>query len=106
MPLVILFQNEVFVSRTVVATSFTSSLTQVAKFSSFIFFFNNPATPEIYPFSLHDALPISRCPASPEFTAVVAFQPVVRLWVDCGWVASRSPEVPLAGASGQAASSP
>src|ERR1017187_8484326 len=24
----------------------------------FFFFFNNPATPEIYPFSLHDAFPI------------------------------------------------
>src|SRR3954449_9313166 len=26
------------------------------------FFFNDPATPEIYTLSLHDALPISRCP--------------------------------------------
>src|SRR5256885_11684652 len=26
----------------------------------FFFFFNDPATPEIYPLSLHDALPISR----------------------------------------------
>src|SRR5256886_11301431 len=25
----------------------------------FFFFFNDPATPEIYPFSLHDVLPIS-----------------------------------------------
>src|SRR5207302_6129413 len=25
---------------------------------SFLFFFNHPATPEIYPLSLHDALPI------------------------------------------------
>src|SRR3989337_4193709 len=27
---------------------------------SFFFFFNDTATPEIYPLSLHDALPISR----------------------------------------------
>src|SRR6266511_5707448 len=27
---------------------------------SFFFFFNDPATPEIYTLSLHDALPISR----------------------------------------------
>src|SRR5688500_20408221 len=29
-------------------------------YSSFIFFFNVPSTTEIYPLSLHDALPISR----------------------------------------------
>src|SRR5690349_25009498 len=28
------------------------------------FFFNDPATPEIYPLSLHDALPISRLPSA------------------------------------------
>src|SRR5256885_4938885 len=32
-------------------------------FKNFFFFFNDPATPEIYPLSLHDALPISPlCP--------------------------------------------
>src|SRR5256885_13655328 len=32
----------------------------------FFFFFNDTATPEIYPLSLHAALPISlRCPAPP-----------------------------------------
>src|SRR3954466_5850115 len=30
----------------------------VVLFGFFFFFFNDPATPEIYPFSLHDALPI------------------------------------------------
>src|SRR3712207_7176115 len=31
----------------------------------FIFFFNDPATTEIYTLSLHDALPICRCSPSP-----------------------------------------
>src|SRR2546425_2503616 len=31
----------------------------------FFFFFNDPAPPEIYPLSLHDALPISRSPRTP-----------------------------------------
>src|SRR5947199_3990157 len=31
------------------------------------FFFNNPATNEIYTLSLHDALPISKCPAASLF---------------------------------------
>src|SRR5437899_12413569 len=34
-----------------------------AKIKIFFFFFNDPATPDIYTLSLHDALPISR-PAS------------------------------------------
>src|SRR6266849_9573310 len=33
------------------------------------FFFNDTATPEIYTLSLHDALPISRRPAAPLFSA-------------------------------------
>src|ERR671926_738566 len=33
---------------------------------SFFFFFNDTATTEIYTLSLHDALPISSPPASPE----------------------------------------
>src|SRR2546425_8163463 len=32
---------------------------------SFFFFFNDPPTPEIYPLSLHDALPISSRPSMP-----------------------------------------
>src|SRR5258708_31561806 len=32
---------------------------QLQKSLSFLFFLNDPATPEIYPLSLHDALPIS-----------------------------------------------
>src|SRR3712207_7924282 len=32
-------------------------------FMCFFFFFNDPATTEIYPLSLHDALPICRPPA-------------------------------------------
>src|SRR5262249_61714093 len=35
------------------------------------FFFNDPATPELYTLSLHDALPISSC-ATPSFTAGAA----------------------------------
>src|SRR2546430_14421632 len=35
----------------------------------FFFFFNDTATTEIYTLSLHDALPISRSPASPCPTA-------------------------------------
>src|SRR5258708_17033069 len=31
----------------------------------FFFFFNDTATTEIYPLSLHDALPIYRCPPAP-----------------------------------------
>src|SRR2546430_11279837 len=33
------------------------------------FFFNDPATPEIYPLSLHDALPISLLSANPRARA-------------------------------------
>src|SRR5256885_11623870 len=45
----------------------TGSVCQVVTRSSeflFFFFFNDPATPEIYPLSLHDALPISRSGAT------------------------------------------
>src|SRR2546422_7398004 len=35
-------------------------LYSLISFLSFFFFFNDPPTPEIYPLSLHDALPISR----------------------------------------------
>src|SRR5207302_8577558 len=36
-----------------------SALLQVSAIYFFLFFFANPATPEIYTLSLHDALPIS-----------------------------------------------
>src|SRR5438034_9231576 len=36
------------------------SVSHVSLSSSFFFFFNDPATTEIYTLSLHDALPISR----------------------------------------------
>src|SRR2546422_8142301 len=36
---------------------------------SFFFFFNDTATTEIYPLSLHDALPISRRPRAPSARA-------------------------------------
>src|SRR5258708_14440502 len=37
---------------------------------SFSFFFNDPATTEIYSLSLHDALPISAAVSAPIFSAV------------------------------------
>src|SRR3990167_6924122 len=39
------------------STRLNSSHSQISYF--FLFFFNDPATTEIYPLSLHDALPIS-----------------------------------------------
>src|SRR4051812_50069267 len=38
-----------------------SSLSLLCFLPFFFFFFNDPATPEIYTLSLHDALPICRC---------------------------------------------
>src|SRR6202040_2922162 len=38
----------------------------------YLFFFNDTATTEIYPLSLHDALPISRTPARHPFPRVCA----------------------------------
>src|SRR5437868_15533764 len=40
---------------------------------TFFFFFNDPATTEIYTLSLHDALPI--CPCSPSASSVPAAPP-------------------------------
>src|SRR2546421_902367 len=42
----------------------------------FFFFFNDPPTPEIYPLSLHDALPISCGSSSPCCTRTLA-QPTI-----------------------------
>src|SRR6266700_8163439 len=49
--------------------------------SCFFFFFNDPATPEIYTLSLHDALPISARPIHRRFFAFGASQrtPCARL---------------------------
>src|SRR5262249_61873490 len=44
-------------------------------FSSFFFFFNDPATPEIYTLSLHDALPILL-----SFNS--ATSPLASTWID------------------------
>src|SRR2546428_9741801 len=41
------------------------------KFHCFFFFFNDPAPPEIYPLSLHDALPISSAPRLRAFVTVM-----------------------------------
>src|SRR3989475_11635165 len=56
---------------TVVSSHQTLTIILTARFilSCFFFFFNDTATPEIYPLSLHDALPISsagiKCPPVP-----------------------------------------
>src|SRR3954462_8316981 len=42
---------------------FQPCTTSLSTSTSFFFFFNDPATTEIYPLSLHDALPI--CPSPP-----------------------------------------
>src|SRR5438046_4184214 len=42
------------------------------RFSYFFFFFNDPATPEIYTLSLHDALPISSTNSSDSAAAAAA----------------------------------
>src|SRR3990172_7040347 len=49
-----------------------------------VFFFNDPATPEIYPLSLHDALPISSGSQSPIPSRSVAAKsfPVQRMGAD------------------------
>src|SRR3990172_8203951 len=43
----------------------TSELQSPLQLLFHFFFFNDPATTEIYPLSLHDALPISGVPARP-----------------------------------------
>src|SRR3990172_5390283 len=43
----------------------TSELQSRLHLGCHLFFFNETATPEIYPLSLHDALPISRCVPTP-----------------------------------------
>ena len=42
-----------------------------------VFFFNDTATTEIYPLSLHAALPIYRCAAADEAIFVAPYMPVV-----------------------------
>src|SRR5207253_9851784 len=44
---------------TLVTTSLTFLVSYITVLYSFLFFFNAPATSEIYTLSLHDALPIS-----------------------------------------------
>src|SRR2546427_9330363 len=56
---------------------------------SFFFFFNDTATTEIYPLSLHDALPISRAiTAAPMTLSTALCRPI-----SSAWHSSRSPSV-------------
>src|SRR5437763_3664460 len=56
---------------------------------SLSFFFNDTATPEIYTLSLHDALPIYRCPGSAQWAAsgvAMYSHAAARLgWAACGF---------------------
>src|SRR2546425_2453731 len=70
---------------------------------SIFFFFNDPATTEIYTLSLHDALPISKLEVTgeapmPANTDLIAFNPGTGLVYECNdtagevWVVDRSEE--------------
>src|SRR5437899_12327420 len=49
-------------------------------FSFLFFFFNDPATTEIYTLSLHDALPIYTCVTCPEYGAICSVRSAIPRW--------------------------
>src|SRR5690242_4744425 len=59
-----------------------------SEIAEYVFFFNDPATPEIYTLSLHDALPISPSPKAPPAKSMQAWG---GLWWFCWLTAKTSP---------------
>src|SRR5690349_23631660 len=65
----------------------------IVEHSAYYFYFNDPATTEIYTLSLHDALPISVSRSRPEPALLAAARPGRRrLFIICGYLTGRSEE--------------
>src|SRR5690349_24576794 len=59
----------------------------IVEHSAYYFYFNDPATTEIYTLSLHDALPISVSRSRPEPALLAAARPGRRrLFIICGYL--------------------